>query len=142
LHTHLLLASAGSSLTRGIEDRIRELGFDLTRPRYTIVRMLHLSPDQELPQNEIAQAMGVSAPNVTQLIDGLASEGWVERVASATDRRVTCARLTPSGKQRANVLVPAIVDYMIASVSGLSVPEMAQLTSLLRKVHARLQELG
>ena len=134
IETHLNLASTGSALTRGIEERIREEGFELTRPRYTIVRMLYLSPEQALPQSEIAQALRVSGANVTQLIDGLASDGWVERVVSSSDRRVTFASLTEEGKKRCAVLVPAVVDFMVDSVSPLTEEERSQLRALVQKV--------
>lgn len=134
LATHLALASASSLLVRGIEDRIQELGFDLSRPRYTIVRMLYLSPGQAMAQSDIAQALGVSGSNVTQLIDGLVTEGWVERVASPADKRVTFASLTEAGRERASALVPAIVQYMVESCSVLSGNEQAELRRLLGKV--------
>jgi DNA-binding MarR family transcriptional regulator len=140
IETHLALASAASALTRGIEARIRELGFELTRPRYTIVRMLYLSPEQALPQSEIAQAMRVSGANVTQLVDALASDGWVERTVSPSDRRVTFARLTVEGKERCSVLVPAIVDLMVDSVSPLTNEERTLLRNLADKVKVHVSE--
>jgi len=136
LATHLALASASSLLVRGIEDRIQDLGFDLSRPRYTIVRMLYLSPGQAMAQSDIAQALGVSGSNVTQLIDGLVTDGWVERVASPADKRVTFASLTEAGGTRASTLVPGIVGYMIESCSALSGEEQAELRRLLAKVRA------
>jgi DNA-binding MarR family transcriptional regulator len=138
LETHLALASASGSLTRAIEARILELGFELTRQRYTVVRMLYLTPEQSLPQSEIAQEMSVSGANVTQLIDALAGDGWVEREIDASDRRVTKAKLTEAGKQRASVLVPAIVDLMVESCADLDSGERAELRRLVAKVKARV----
>mgnify|MGYP001792883463 CR=1 FL=1 len=46
LETHLTLAGTSAAVTRGIESRIQAVGFELTRPRYTIVRILYLSPEQ------------------------------------------------------------------------------------------------
>jgi DNA-binding MarR family transcriptional regulator len=138
LNTHLILAGTANATTRGIEARILSKGFELTRPRYTIVRMLYLSPEGALPQSEIAQALHVSAANVTQLIDALASDGWVERVVNPADRRVTYAQLTELGKERCSVLVPAIVDFMLESVSVLDKDEQAELRRLVSKVRAAL----
>lgn len=136
LATHLALAAASSFLTRGIEDRIQELGFELSRPRYSIVRMLYLSPEQAMAQSDIASALRVSGSNVTQLIDALVSEGWVKRVASPADRRVTYASLTPAGRTRASRLVPAIVEYMVHSCSALSKEEQTELRRLVNKVRS------
>lgn len=138
LETHLALASASAALTRGIEGRIQELGFDLTRQRYTVVRMLFLTPGQSLPQSEIAQQMNVSGANVTQLIDALAAEDWVEREVNSADRRVTNAKLTEEGARRASILVPAIVDFMVDSCSTLDVDERPELRRLVSKVIARI----
>jgi DNA-binding MarR family transcriptional regulator len=138
LETHLVLAGTSGVLTRGLEERIQAVGFELTRPRYTIVRMLYLSPERALPQSEIAQQLSVSAANVTQLIDALASDGWVERVVNPADRRVTYAQLTDLGKERCSVLVPAIVDFMLHSVAILDKDEQAELRRLVTKVRDSL----
>ena len=134
LATHLALAAASGLLTRGIEAQIQELGFDLSRPRYSIVRMLYLSPEQAMAQSDIAQILGVSGSNVTQLIDGLVSGGWVKRVGSAADKRVTHASLTEAGKERASRLVPAVVRYMVESCSALTNEEQSELRRLIEKV--------
>jgi DNA-binding MarR family transcriptional regulator len=138
LATHLALAAASSFLASGIEARIQALGFDLSRPRYTIVRMLHLSPEHGMAQSDIAQALGVSGSNVTQLIDALVADGWVERVPSPSDKRVTYALLTPRGQERASVLVPAIVEHMVDSCSALTGEEQAELRRLIAKVRSSL----
>ncbi len=136
LATHLALAAASGLLTRGIEAQIQELGFDLSRPRYSIVRMLYLSPEQTMAQSDIAQALGVSGSNVTQLIDGLMSGGWVERVVSVADKRVTRASLTEAGAERASRLVPAVVRYMVESCSALTTEEQSELRRLVDKVRS------
>jgi DNA-binding MarR family transcriptional regulator len=137
--THLVLAAASGNLTRGIERTIQGLGFELSRPRYTILRSLYLSPDQMLPQSEIAQSMRVSGANVTQLIDALVADGWVERIASPTDRRVTYAKLTDAGRERCEVLVPAVLEFMIRSTSSLTQDEQAELRRLVEKVTLAIQ---
>jgi DNA-binding MarR family transcriptional regulator len=134
LATHLALASASAFLTRGIEARIQGLGFELSRPRYSIVRMLFLSPQQAMAQSDISQALGVSGSNVTQLIDALVAGGWVERSASPADKRVTYASLTAAGRERAALLVPAIVEYMVESCAALDAAEQAELRRLIAKV--------
>lgn len=134
LAAHLAVTSTGGFLTRGIEARIQELGFELSRPRYTIIRSLFLSPDNAIAQSELAQLLRVSGPNITQLIDGLVAEAWVERVVNPADRRVVHARLTQEGKKRAARLVPAIVEYMQDSCNQLTGDEQAELRRLLDKV--------
>ncbi len=134
LAAHLDVTATSGILTRGIETAIQDVGFDLTRPRYTIVRSLYLSPENAIAQSELAQTLRVSGANVTQLIDGLVAEGWVERVVSPADRRVVHARLTAKGGEMAARLIPAIVDFMQDSCSELTSAERAELHRLLDKV--------
>jgi DNA-binding MarR family transcriptional regulator len=141
LSTHLSVASMASLMGRGIEAKIRELGFELSRPRYSIVRALYLSPGHGLAQSDLAQALNVSGPNVTQLIDGLVADGWVERVVSSADRRVVHACLTPEGEDRAARLVPAVVDFMVKSCDSLTAREQADLRQLLAKVRVAVESL-
>jgi DNA-binding MarR family transcriptional regulator len=138
LQTHLGLASVSTALAKELEARVTRLGFDLTRPRYTIVRMLYLASDEALSQSALAQMLDVSGPYMTQLIDTLADDGWVERIVKKPDRRVTYVQLTPEGRERCAKLVPAIVDYMIESISCLTPDERGQLTYLAGKVMANL----
>jgi DNA-binding MarR family transcriptional regulator len=142
LAAHLAVTSIAGMLTRGIEAAILDLGFELSRPRYTIVRTLYLSPDNAMAQSELAQILRVSGPNITQLIDGLVSEGWVERVVNPADRRVVHARLTAEGRKRATRLVPAIMEYMQASCGDLSLEEQVELRRLLEKVRHTVEGLS
>ena len=80
LVSHILTAFVGNMMTSGLVRHLAGAGFEITRPRFTLLRMLYLSSDHRLPQSEIAQSMRVSGANVTQLIDALEREGWVERM--------------------------------------------------------------
>jgi DNA-binding MarR family transcriptional regulator len=51
------------------------------------------------PQRVLAEALGVSARNVTGLVDGLAAAGFVTREAHPTDRRATLVTLTAHGTE-------------------------------------------
>jgi DNA-binding MarR family transcriptional regulator len=48
-------------------------------------------------QRVLAQALGVSARNVTGLVDGLVATGFVTREAHPTDRRATLVSFTEHG---------------------------------------------
>lgn len=50
--------------------------------------------------SEIAQALGIAAPTVTQFITGLEKSGWVERRMSERDRRSVMVFLTEEGRQK------------------------------------------
>lgn len=50
------------------------------------------------PQQALASAMGVSARNITGLVDALESAGYVKRTPHPTDRRATIVSLTDAGE--------------------------------------------
>ncbi len=57
-----------------------------------------------LTQRELAEALQVSARNITGLVDALAATGFVTREAHPTDRRATLVSFTGKGKQAAAAL--------------------------------------
>jgi DNA-binding MarR family transcriptional regulator len=60
--------------------------------------LIELDERGELSAGELALAAGLSPASVTQMLDGLAESGRVERARSDSDRRVVLARLTPLGR--------------------------------------------
>jgi MarR family 2-MHQ and catechol resistance regulon transcriptional repressor len=137
--THLHVVSAGAAVSNGLMAHLTDAGFDITRPRFTLLRLLYLASDNRLAQTEIAREMGVSSANVTQLIDSLEREGWVERTVNPSDRRVTYARLTPNGEAKCAVLIPTIREFMEQSCSALDPAEQEQLQRLLTKVRRHMK---
>lgn len=77
--------------------RMREAG--TTLPRFDVMAALARAPDG-LGMGELSASLKVSGGNVTPLVDRLETEGLVERVAVAGDRRRSLARLTESGAAR------------------------------------------
>ena len=60
--------------------------------------LIELDERGELSAGDLAMAAGLSPASVTQMLDGLAESGQVERARSDSDRRVVLARLTALGK--------------------------------------------
>jgi DNA-binding MarR family transcriptional regulator len=58
-----------------------------------------LSERDELSTSELAHAADLAPATVTQMLDGLAAMGLVERVRSDRDRRVVTCTLTKHGRQ-------------------------------------------
>jgi DNA-binding MarR family transcriptional regulator len=89
--------------------------------------------------SELGEELGVTARNVTALVDGLEGEGLVRRVPHATDRRATVIELTPAGagygrQMAAGGLLEAIAELF----RGLTPDERRQLLGLVGKLHALL----
>jgi DNA-binding MarR family transcriptional regulator len=47
----------------------------------------------------LVERLGVSQPGVTQLVDRMVTEGWVERVADPDDGRAVLVRATAHGRE-------------------------------------------
>lgn len=78
------------------EDMTQSLAREgLTLPRAHLVWLLHHNGPTK--QRALADALKVSARNVTGLVDGLADTGHVTREAHPTDRRATLVSLTERG---------------------------------------------
>ena len=137
LAANLAVATLWVSLQEGFEEKIRSLGFDLNRPRYTVLRSLYLTPGHTLPKAELAEAMQVTGAYVTQLLGSLEADGWVERIRDRTDTRAKHVRLTDAGIERCARLVPAMMRHMVETCNVLTKDELDQFISMLMKIIAR-----
>jgi DNA-binding MarR family transcriptional regulator len=79
--------------------------------------LLYLSPGGGLSQQQIARSLNVTNSNITQLIDALVRDGWIERSVDNADRRVRNAQLTMSGRQRCADLVHDVLDFIDTSAA-------------------------
>ncbi|HET9645445.1 MAG TPA: MarR family transcriptional regulator [Burkholderiaceae bacterium] len=64
---------------------------------FTILLVVAFNPGAT--QKQIGQALALSAPNLTLLLDRMQERGWLERVRSETDRRAQSLHLTDAGQQ-------------------------------------------
>jgi DNA-binding MarR family transcriptional regulator len=66
------------------------------------LRVLHVLRQRgTMPMRELGAHLGVTGRAVTQLVDALEADGYVERQPHATDRRVSLIALTQTGKRAA-----------------------------------------
>jgi DNA-binding MarR family transcriptional regulator len=87
-----------------------------------------------LSVGELAQAVGVSQPGVTRMLDKLVAEGWVKSRQPAGDRRLRSVVLSRPGRQlvaRAKRLLwPRIEAAVADACAGLTGPLLVQLTAV------------
>lgn len=69
----------------------------LTNGQFNVLRILRGAYPNGYPRGEIANRMLERAPDVTRLIDRLEQQGFVERVRSDEDRRLSISRITQAG---------------------------------------------
>jgi DNA-binding MarR family transcriptional regulator len=70
----------------------------LTFPRYEALMLLLYSRTGALPLGKMGDRLQVHRASVTNVVDRLVEQGFVERVPQGTDRRSVLARITPEGR--------------------------------------------
>lgn len=118
-----------------IFDRSLRLEAGISAVWYEALLRIARSPGQNMPINELGEALVLSSGGATRLVDRLEEQGYIERVACPTDRRVSWAHLTDEGLA---VLTDSTMihlkDLDEHFISKLTSSEMDALTGLLRRV--------
>ena len=112
--------------------------FDTTLPRFDLMAQLERAPDG-LKMNELSRRMMVTGGNVTGITDQLVSEGLVQRLEVAGDRRAYRVQLTPSGRAQFGAMAQQHEGWIVDAFSVLDDKEVATLYRLLGRVKAHSQ---
>jgi DNA-binding MarR family transcriptional regulator len=112
----------------------------LTRSRAEVVwRVHHQGP---MTQRALADALGVSARNVTGLVDGLESTGFVVRRPDPDDRRAIRVTLTDAGRTAAETLGRDFVELAEQLFGELTDERLDAFADALAEVVGRLRVLA
>jgi DNA-binding MarR family transcriptional regulator len=107
-------------------------GTELSHAQFQLLLELH--DRGELPAGELAAAAQLTPGTVTQMLDALAESGHVERVRSATDRRVVVSRLTALGREQIEAKRSAWQARWEDALAGLSGDQLAAATVVLTRL--------
>lgn len=133
------LISDAARLQRTVFDRrVRKLGF--TRSQWLVLRRLGRAPGAS--QSELAEVMEVEKATAGRLIDKLEENGWLERRADESDRRINRIYMTTRGKAVHDTIGPIAEAMVEEELSGLTTAEQKQLTNLMLNVKRRLLEMS
>lgn len=110
-------------------------GLSVTQAR--LLRLVY----EPMPQQNLADAMGVDAPRVSQLTKELEGLGFVDRVVDDVDRRVKRAQLTADGQR---VLLQISQELVGASplATALTMEQLSLLSSCLESLEAAIKGPG
>ena len=109
--------------------------FGLRKVEYSL--LLLVLANRPLSPKKLAQALALSAPNLTLLLDRLQERGLLRRERSQIDRRSQNVVLTDDGQRIAQASGAAAVPMESALFDRLSRAEHAMLIELLLKVARR-----
>ena len=109
----------------------------LTVNDFECMLMLARAEDRRMRRVDLAEQLILTASGVTRLLDGLEKEGWVDRAACASDRRVTYAVLTDEGLTKLREASKShVADLRAFFESRYSNDELEQLAALLGRIPA------
>lgn len=117
---------------RAVDGALRPFG--LTFARYEALVLLSFASRGELPLGRMGQRLMIHPTSVTNIVDRLARDGLIDRVAHPTDRRATLARITPAGRDltaKATAAVNAI-RFGVGTLADDQMEEMVRLVRALR----------
>ena len=130
-----------SAATRAVDAQL-VADHGLTINDYECLLLLARAEDRRMRRVDLAEQLILTASGVTRLLDGLEKEGWVDRAACASDRRVTYAVLTDAGYRKLQEASKShVADIRAFFEARYSNEELDQLASLLGRLPADAAEL-
>jgi DNA-binding MarR family transcriptional regulator len=112
----------------------------LTRARAAVVWQLHrFGP---ATQQRLAGTIGVTARNVTALVDGLVESGFVRRQPHPADRRAVLVTLTDAGREVTERLLADYEAGAAALFDGLPDDEVRGFLATMDLLGSRLRHVG
>lgn len=141
--TATLLARAFAGLSpayfKWVKTRFTQEGVSFARMK--LLGALHRMGPQIM--SGLSDELGVTARNVTALVDALEKEGLVRRTPHDTDRRATVVELTQAGAEFGCRMASGRVMESIGELfRGLTASEQRQLLHIVTKLQGLLTERG
>jgi len=102
--------------------------------------LFYLAHRDGVPQTEIARTFHLSPASVTNMLQRMERDGWVERRPDPDDQRVSRVYLTKRARALREEAEGAFHELEGEITSTLTPAEQTELHDLLLKVHARLLE--
>lgn len=131
------------SLIRGQSAAVRVINAQLVTDHgltindFECLLLLARAEERRMRRVDLAEQLILTASGVTRLLDGLEKEGWVDRAACASDRRVTYAVLTDEGYQKLKEASKThVADLRTYFETRYSTEELEHLADLLGRLPA------
>ena len=89
----------------------------------------------QMPISYMGEKMSIAKSNMTFLIDELTKKGWVERKASAFDRRVINIELTENGSEYLKTTVEELKKILRERLNSLTDEEKQEVITSIRNLN-------
>ncbi len=107
-------------------------GSGITRIQW--IALYYMKTNQSISQRELSKLMAITDSSAGRLIDRLQRDGFVDRIPSQTDRRVTMIRLTEEGDRLITSLLYVGVEFNDDLMNGISEEEKEIFEHILTKM--------
>ena len=109
----------------------------LSPARLQILAIL-LASGTPVPQRDLVREMRVSRATVSELVEGLLTQGFVETEKDTTDRRQVLVKLSKEGERITGKILTTATSLLRVSLQDFSEQDFADLTTRLH----RISEIG
>lgn len=127
-------------LIRAVAQRINDTStgwlepFGLSALSYHVLARLQAAPTHAITLSVLARSLHTRAQTITSLINTLESDGLVRRIAHASDRRATLARLTAKGLKIAAKATRSQHALIAESMRGVGASDRTRVISILSEI--------
>ncbi len=139
LKTCVILLRTGSDLLTAFETILGKHG--LSQGRFLTLIVLNRTPNKAINPSTLAEKVGVKRATMTGLLDGLEEKELVKRLAHPEDRRKVSIRLTETGRQVLDEMLPDYYSRIAKLMVNLTENERQELELLLGKINQGLSTL-
>mgnify|MGYP005834050091 CR=1 FL=1 len=135
-----LLIELLQEVNRGFREHIREVldGYKLPLAAMTVLKMIREEPG--ITVSELARRTGFAKSNVSNMIDWLGRQGWVEKRTDRADQRILHLHLTDSAADFLTAVKAEVRRRISDLVSGIPENRTGELIDGLREIHEALKK--
>lgn len=133
-----LVRDAHRAFQRLLERRIAPYG--VTRGQWYFLRVLWT--EDGLSQRELSARVGMMEPTTVIALRGMEKAGFIRRVRSTDDRRITHVRLTAKAKHMRDGLLTLARGINSEAEDGISQSEIATFRRVILRMTANLDKVG
>ncbi|GGG03199.1 MarR family winged helix-turn-helix transcriptional regulator [Paenibacillus abyssi] len=123
-------------MDRAVRDMKR---YGLSPSEFTVLELLYHKG--RFPLQQIGGKILVTSGSITYNIDKLEEKGYLKRIPSTEDRRVTYAEITAAGRERFDNIFPDHAHVIETIMQGLAPEEKAEAIGLLKKLGLEAQKM-
>ena len=129
----LTLVKTQGQVLKPLESSLSIHGISFTE--WLVMHRLSQSSDYTIKRISLANGIGVTASGITRILLPMEKVGWVERVSSARDARVSMVRLTPAGLESYQQATQSIEHTANRVTNMMNQQQVEQCMGLLSSLH-------